>query len=168
MNIHRVQGLALILGAVCLLLSFFISDTALSQAIGILGTLLFVFGIPAVHTSQPSGSIGLIGIILMILAAVIALGFGFGIFGGTSFDGILIVISALSGVAGRLIVGWLTIQKRVFSQWIGWALIVEGVISMGGFLDIPALASLYVFAVSLAGAVAEFGYGVHIFRETKS
>jgi hypothetical protein len=168
MNTHRVQGLALIIGAVCSLLAFFISDSLPFHYIGIIGGLLFIFGIPAIHASQPSGSIGLIGIILIILAAVIALGFSVGIFGDTNFDDSLIATSAFSALAGRLIVGWLTIKKRVFSQWIGWAFIAEGLINLGGFLDLAALASLISVVVTLAGTAAQFGYGVHIFRETKS
>ena len=168
MTTHRLQGLALIIGVVCSVLAFLISDPVLSQYIGIIGTLLFIFGIPAVNTSQPSGSVGLIGIIFIILAAVIALGFGVGVLGGTNFDGALVAISAFSGLAGRLIVGWLTIKKRVFSQWIGWALIVEGLINMGGLLDLAALISIISLVVTLAGTAAQFGYGFHIFRETKS
>jgi hypothetical protein len=110
----------------------------------------------------------LIGTILLILAAVIALGFRVGLFGGTNFDDALIATSAFSGLAGRLIVGWLTIKKRVFSQWIGWAFIAEGIINLSGFLDLAALASLISAVVLLAGAAAQFGYGSHIFRETKS
>jgi hypothetical protein len=168
MNTHGVQGLALIIGGVCSLLAFLISDSTPFQYIGILGILFFIFGIPAVHVSQPTGSVGLIGIGLIILAAVIALGFGVGIFGGTNFDGALVAISAFSGLAGRLIVGWLTIKQRVFSQWIGWALIAEGVINLAGFLDLAALVSIISVVVTLVAAAAQFGYGFHIFRETKS
>ena len=168
MNTHRVQGLALIIGAVCSVITFFNSDSLLFQYIGIIGIILFIFGIPAIHASQPSGSIGLIGIVLIVLAAVIALGFRVGIFGGTNFDDSLIATSALSGLVGRLIVGWLTIKKRVFSQWIGWVFIAEGLINLGGFLDLAALASPISVVVTLAGASAQFGYGIHIARETRS
>ena len=168
MNTHRVQGLALILGAVCTLSTFIPSDSPLFGFINIIGILLFIFGIPAIHASQPSGSIGLIGIVLIVLAAVIALGFRVGIFGGTNFDDSLIATSVFSALAGRLIVGWLTIKKRVFSQWIGWAFIAEGLINLGGFLDLAALASLISVVVTLAGASAQFGYGIHIVRETRS
>jgi hypothetical protein len=167
MNTHRVQGLALILGGV-FSFAYLISDSTPVQYLGILAILLFIFGIPAVHVSQPSGWVGWIGIGLVILSAVIALGFGVGILGGTNFDGALIAISAFSGVVGRLIVGWLTIQKRVFPQWIGWAFIIEGLVILVGFLDITALSSIVALAVTLAGAAAQFGYGFHIFRETKS
>lgn len=168
MNTHRVQGLALIVAAVCLLLSLFSAASTLFSYVGIIGVLLLIFGVPAIHVSQPSGSVGLIGIGLIILAAVIAVGFNVGILGGTNYDGFLVATSAFSGLVGRLIVGWLTIQKRVFSQWIGWALIAEGLISMVGLLDVPALVTPITVLVTLAAAAAEFGYGIHIFRETKS
>jgi hypothetical protein len=168
MNTHRVQGLALIVGAVCSLPAFLISDSMPFQYLSLLGTLLFIFGIPAVHVSQPSGTVGLIGIVLIILAAVIALGFGLGILGGTNFDGALVAISAFSGLAGRLIVGWLTITKHVFAQWIGWAFMAEGVTNFAGFLDLAALVSIISLLVILTATAAQLGYGFHIFRETKS
>ena len=166
MTTHRLHGLALILGAVCSVLTLFDSESTPFLYISILGVLLFIFGIPAVQVSQPSGSVGLIGMSLLILAAVIALGFRVGIFGCTNFDGALVATSALSGVAGRLIVGWLTVQKRVFAPWIGWAFMVEGLFNLVGFLDLPALINIVTVGVTLAGAAAQIGYGLHIFRET--
>ena len=123
MNIKRFQGLALIFGAVFSLLAFFIPDPALARVLGILGFLLVIFGIPAVNTSQPSGSLGLIGVILIILSAAIALGFSLGVLGDTGMEDALITTSVISGLAGRIITGWVTIQKKVFSHWLGWALI---------------------------------------------
>lgn len=163
MNIRRVQGLALILGAVCLLLAFFGSDAAIAGTVGVLGLLLLIFGIPAVNSSQPTGSIGLIGVILIILAAVIALGFRVGLFGDTGMEGALIATSVISGLAGRVITGWLTTKEKVFSPWVGWTLIASGVLNLAGLLgvDSPAVAVV----ILLLEAVALLGYGIHIFQK---
>lgn len=162
MNIRRVQGLALIIGAVFLLLAFFGPD-ALARGLGILGTVLFIFGIPAVNTSQPSGPIGLIGVSLIILAAAIALGFNLGLLGDTGMENALIATSVISAMAGRVITGWLTIKKQVFSQWLGWAFIAAGVINMAGLIDLgsPAISTV----VTLLDAAAMAGYGVQIFQK---
>jgi hypothetical protein len=165
MNIRRVQGLALIIGAVCLLLTFIAPDE-IDRFLGVLGSLLLIFGIPAVHTSQPSGTIGLIGVILIILAAVIALGFSFGIFGDTGMEDALIATSAISGAVGRIITGWLTVKKQVFSQWLGWAFIAGGVLRLAGLVDLASPAIDIV--VTLLEAAALAGYGIHIFQKNQS
>lgn len=162
MNIRRVRGLALIIGAVCLLLAFF-GPEAIASFLGILGLLLFIFGIPAVNTSQPSGSIGLIGIVLMILAAAIALGFRVGVFGDTGMEDALIATSVISGLAGRIITGWLTVKKQVFSQWLGWALIAGGLLNMAGLIDLGSPAISTVVALLESAALA--GYGIQVFQK---
>lgn len=165
MNIRCVQGLALIIGAVCLLLAFFNPDT-MARSLGILGSVLLILGIPAVNTSQPSGLIGLIGVSLIILAAVIALGFSISLFGDTGIEDALIATSVISAMAGRVITGWLTIKKQVFSQWLGWALIAGGVINMAGLIDLgsPAISTV----VTLLDAAALAGYGMQIFQKDQN
>ena len=165
MNIRRVQGLALIIGAVCILLAFFGPDT-IARSLGILGAVLLIFGIPAVNTSQPSGPIGLIGVSLIILAAVIALGFSVGLLGDTGMEDALIATSVLSAMAGRVITGWLTVKKQVFSQWLGWAFIAAGVINMAGLIDLgsPAISTI----VTLLDVAALAGYGLQIFQQNES
>jgi hypothetical protein len=162
MNIRRVQGLALIIAAACLLIAFF-SPEALAKVLGIFSLLLFVFGIPAVNSSQPSGSIGLIGIVLMILAAVIAFGFRVGVFGDTGLDDTLIAASVIFGLAGRLIIGWLTVKKQVFSQWLGWALIASGVLNSAGLISLGS--SAIAIAVTLLESAALAGYGIQLFQK---
>jgi len=166
MNIRRIQGLALILGAVCLLLAFFGGDAAIAGTVGVLGLLLLIFGIPAVNSCQPTGSIGLIGVILIILAAVIALGFRVGVFGETGMEDALIATSVISGLAGRLITGWLTIKEKVFSQWVGWALIASGVLNLAGLIGLgsPAIA----IATLLLEAAALVGFGIQVFQKNQS
>src|SRR3989304_10374687 len=100
MNLSRVQGLALIVGAVCQLIALFGGDTVVAGTLGVIGLLLLIFGISAVNTSQPTGAIGLIGVILIILAGVIALGFRVGLFGATSTAGGFIATRGLLGLAG--------------------------------------------------------------------
>lgn len=163
MNVRRVQGLALILGAVCLLLAFFGGDAAIAGTVGVFGLLLLIFGIPAVNSSQPTGSIGLIGVILIILAAVIALGFRVGVFGATGMENALIAISVISGLAGRLITGWLTIKEKIFSQWVGWALMASGVLNLAGLLGVDSPAIAVVILLLEAAALA--GYGIHILQK---
>jgi hypothetical protein len=165
MNIRRVQGLALIIGAVCLLFAIFTPD-AIARLLGVLGALLLIFGIPAVNTSQPSGPVGLIGVILIILAAVIALGFSVGIFGDTGMEDALIATSAISGLAGRIITGWLTIKKQVFLHWLGWALIAGGVPMLAGLIDLGSPAISTVFMLLESAALA--GYGIQIFQKNLS
>ncbi len=166
MNIRRVQGMALIGAAVCLLLAFFGGDAAMAGTVGVFGLLLLIFGLPAVNSSQPTGSIGLIGVILIILAAVIALGFRVGVFGETGMADGLITTSVLSGLAGRVITGWLTTKEKVFSQWVGWALIASGGLNLPGLLgvDSPTIA----IVIMLMEAIALVGYGIHIFQKNQS
>jgi len=165
MNLSRVQGLALIVGAVCQLIALFGGDTVVAGTLGVIGLLLLIFGISAVNTSQPTGAIGLIGVILIILAAVIALGFRVGLFGATSMADGLIATSVILGLAGRVITGWLTIKEKVFSQWVGWALIAGGVLNLAGLIGMGSPAVSIVVTILEAAALA--GYGIHIFQKNQ-
>lgn len=164
MNIRRVQGLALMIGAVCLLLAFFVPDT-IALFLGILGIVLLIIGIPAVNTSQPSGPVGWIGVILIIVAAVIALGFSIGIFGDTGMEDALITTSVISGVVGRIITGWLTIKKQVFSAWLGWALLAVGVLRIAGLVNLASPAVDTV--VTLLETAVFAGYGIQLFQKNQ-
>ena len=143
----RYQGFALIVSAIVSLITYFVDA---GPVINILVTLLFIYGISAVHPIQSKGStLGLVGIGLIILAAVIAIGFSAGLLGG----GTLIYVSAYSGLIGRVITGWLTTNKKSFPAWVGWALIAEGV------LNVIPLGSLGIIPL-LAGTAAQLGYGI--------
>ncbi len=79
MNVQRLQGLALILSAVCLLLGLFgpqsislIGPQATTFFL-IVGGILFILGIPAVYSAQNPGWLGLTGIVLLVLSALIPL-----------------------------------------------------------------------------------------------
>jgi hypothetical protein len=143
----RYQGFALIVSAVVFLVTSFVD---LGSVVNIIAALLFIYGIAGVHPVQSKGSmLGLVGIGLIILAAVISLGFSVGLVGGT----LLFNISMYSGLIGRVITGWLTINKKSFSAWVGAALIAEGV------LNVIPLGSLGIIPL-LAGIAAQLGYGI--------
>jgi hypothetical protein len=79
MNIRGLQAFALIVSAVCFLLGLFgpqsislISPQATTFYL-VTGLILFMLGIPAVYSTQPTSWIGLMGILLLELAAFIPL-----------------------------------------------------------------------------------------------
>lgn len=166
MNTRTIQGLALILSAITMLVGIVGPDNSLFGAISIIGTVLFIIGIPAVYTAQPVGTLGLVGIILMILSAIIALGFRLlDIELSQTTADILIWTSIISGSVGRLIIGWLTTRHRVFPAWVGWALIVEGLlVFVGGLIDVESFAATYNGLVLLVGALALLGYGYYLLK----
>jgi hypothetical protein len=166
MNIRNLQGLALIVSAIGSLVGFLGPDTPLFGAISAISTVLFIIGIPAVYTAQPIGTVGLAGMILIIVAAVIALGFQLlDIAISPAVENILFWTSAIGGSVGRLIVGWLTTRHEVFPAWVGWAFIVEGLLNaIGAVIDLGALTDAYVAIVILVGTVALPGYGYYLLR----
>ncbi len=168
MNIRRVQGLALFIGAACLPFGLLDLNADYFRYLGLIGVVLFLFGIPAINASQPSGSIGWIGIILIALAAVIAFGFRLGVFGSTGFEDALIATSVLGALAGRIITGWLTIKKQVFSPWLGWGLIAVGVVNLTGSLSLGSLGIAISIALTLLDAAVLALYGIQIFRKNES
>ena len=167
MNTRRVQGLALFIGAICLPFGLLDLEADYFRYLALIGILLFLFGIPAINTSQPSGPIGWIGIILIALAAVIAVGFRVGVFGDTGFDDALIATSVIAALAGRMITGWLTVKKQVFSPWLGWGLMAVGVINLTGSLDLGSLGSVISIALVLFDAAVLAIYGIEIFRKNE-
>src|SRR5215216_1902530 len=126
MNTRRLQGLALILSAVCtLLLGLSDPRTAMFDVIATSGVILFILGIPAIYLAQPSGWIGLAGITLLELAALISLGFRFEVVPSNLEDSLMLT-SAILGTLGAVIVGWLTIREHVFPAWVGWVFLASG------------------------------------------
>ncbi len=168
MNIHRLQGAALIISAVIDLIGLIGSGTSAVRYLFVLGALLLMFGIPAVQSLQPAGTLGWIGIGLIELAALIVL-----ILNVTTVSGAGVVssaiplLSALAGGIGRVIVGWITTRRDVFPQWVGWAFIAEGVLNfIGGLLNAAPLASAIGIIVALLGAAALLGYGWFIMNRS--
>ena len=169
MNIRRAQGWALFLGAALLPFGILDFEAEYFRYLALIGVLLFIFGIPAINASQPSGAIGLIGIILIALAAVIALGFHFGVFGDTGFEDALIATSVIGALVGRIITGWLTIKKQVFSPWLGWGLIAVGVFNLTGSLDLGSLGGGVIsITLTLLDAAVLAVYGMELIRKNKS
>jgi hypothetical protein len=165
MNTRRLQGLVLVLSAVLFLVVHFAPNNSLFHVLALIGTVLFILGIPAIQAIQPTGAIGWIGIALVELGALIALAFQLSFINNPGMGGVLSMTSAVAGTAGRLIVGWLTTRRSVFPMWVGWAFIAEGLLNyLGGLFNFGPFASLVSLIVILAGAAALFGYGVIIYR----
>lgn len=173
MNVQRLQGLALIASAVCLLIGLFGPQT-----IGILGpqttmfylttsVILFILGIPAIHSAQPTGWIGLVGILLLELAALIALGFRLNMVMPSPLGDSLSFTSALAGMLGAVIVGWLTTRERVFPAWVGWAFIAQGVFNfITGPFKFNSLAGVLVVFLPILQVAALCAYGYFIYQQS--
>lgn len=173
MSVLRLQGLALILSAVSLLIGLLGP-----QNIGVIGpqatmflitisSILFILGIPAIYSAQPTGWMGMAGIVLLEFAALIALGFRFNIVPWPSDlgDG-LAVTSAAAGMVGAVILGWFTTREHVFPAWVGWAFIAYGLLNFttGLFFFNSQLGMLTPYLPVLQ-AVALFAYGYFIYQK---
>ncbi len=167
MDLRRLQGLALILSAVCVLLSLAAPNTTLSEASTVIGILLFILGIPAVNLIQPTGWVGLVGIVLLEIAALIALAFRLDIV-GSSLGSSLSLISAILGMFGAVIIGWLTIREDRFPAWLGWLFLVQGVLNfMAGLFYSGSLAGGLSILVSILYALALFAFGYYIYQRQR-
>lgn len=171
MNVRRLQGLALIVSAVCFLLGLFgpqsislIGPQATSFYL-MVGIILFMLGIPAVYSVQPTGSIGLVGIILLELAALIPLIFRLNMVPSGLADS-LSLTSALAGMLGAVIVGWLTIREHVFPAWLGWAFIAQGLLNFfTGVFNLGNLTGAIPIFLPLLSIVVQFAYGYFIYQK---
>jgi hypothetical protein len=161
MTIRRFQGWALIVSGVIDLLSLVRSDSTLFRVLLLVGTVLLIVGVPAIESVQRSGTPGLIGIIFIELGAILALVLNLMALGGSVDLGVALPLtSALAGAIGRVMVGWLTVQKKVFAAWIGWAFIIEGLVNLvGGVFAVPFLSATAGIVVPIVGAAALLGYG---------
>ena len=173
MSVLRLQGLALMLSAVSLLFGLLGP-----QNIGLIGpqatmflitisSILFILGIPAIYSAQPTGWIGMAGIVLLEVAALIALGFRFNIVPWPSSlgDG-LALTSAAAGMLGAVIVGWFTIREHVFPAWVGWAFIVFGLLTFTtGLFSFNSLLGVFLLFLPILQAVTLFVYGYFIYQK---
>lgn len=108
------------------------------------------------------GTAGLIGILLIVLSALIALSINQL---GVSGENALPLISVLAGALGRTIIGWLTTRANVFSAWVGWAFLSQGILNLLGsavLYDLGTLGSALGTIAFLLDSVAAFGYGLGI------
>jgi hypothetical protein len=163
MNIRRYQGWALMVGLPIALLSFVVGDAPWFGIISVIGTILFIVGAPAIQSVQPMGTAGLIGIILIELAAIIALGIN--LFGGPEVSEALIFTSVLAGALGRIIIGWLTTKANVFPAWVGWTFLLHGILNLAGYLflyDLGTFGSVLGMVAYLLDEAAAFGFGLGI------
>jgi hypothetical protein len=161
MNVRRLQGLALIVSAVCLLLGAFGLFPVIFITIGL---ILFILGVPAIYSAQPTGWIGLVGIIFLELAAVIALGFRLQLVSPSLSDG-LSLTSAILGMVGALIVGWLTTRQHVFPAWVGWVFMLQGLLNfITGLFNSGAQGRSFFLVIAVLQAVATFAYGYFIYQ----
>jgi hypothetical protein len=171
MNIRRLQGWALILSAVLGLIGLagFLagSDTSLFRAINLVGGALFIVGVPALLSFLPAGAAGLGGVVLLELGAVIAFVLNLLVLtGAAGFNDALPLTSAVAGLIGAAVVGWMTTREKVFAAWIGWAFILQGVLNfIGGVFDLGSLTTAVVVITVLVDAAALFGYGLAITRQ---
>ncbi len=159
MNIRRLLGWALILSAICLLLARFLPVSSVSQILAVIGTVLFIVGVPAIQLHQPEGLIGWIGILLLEIAALIAMAFMLGSDGGPA----LALTSAILGMLGRVIIGWLTIRQDHFPVWAGWAFLISGILNLlTGAVDLASASTVISVVAILLEVVALLGYGYRI------
>jgi hypothetical protein len=165
MNMRRFQGLSLVLSALCLLVGHFGPGSTLSHVISLIGTVAFIFCIPVIQSVQPTRWRGWTGIVQLELAAVIALAFQLGVIHGSNLGGALGTLSAIAGLAGRLIIGWETVRNNAFPAWVGWAFMAEGLLNaMGGVFNFGSFATTSSLITLLLGAIALFAYGFLISR----
>ena len=170
MNVHRLQGLALIVSAVCLLLGLFGPQSI--SVIGpqattfflIVGGILYILGIPAVNAAQPTGWLGLAGIVLLILAALIPLLFRWQMVPSAMADG-LSLTSALAGLLGALIIGWITIREHVFPAWVGWVFLAQSLLNfITGQFNPGFLRGMIPIFIPVLDVIAIFAYGYFIYQ----
>jgi hypothetical protein len=75
--------------------------------------------------------------------------------------------SALSGMPGAVIVGWLTAREHVFPAWVGWVYIAQCVFNfITGPFKFNSLAGERVMFFPLLQAAALFAYGYLIYQES--
>jgi hypothetical protein len=171
MNVRRLQGLALIVSAVCFLLGLFgpqslslIGPQATTFYV-IVGIILFMLGIPAVYSVQPTGWIGLAGIVFLELAAFIPLIFRLNMVPSGLADS-LSLTSALAGMMGAVIVGWLTTREHVFPAWLGWAFIAQGLLNFfTGVFNMGSLRGAIPIFLPILVVVVQFAYGYFIYQK---
>jgi len=125
-------------------------------------SLLFLLGLPAIQATQPhTGRRGQIGLWCLGLAAGLAFIVRAIVLMSTIDIGVAVpFISALLALTGSVLVGWVTIQARVFSSVVGWLLIAGGLLNfVGGLTPTGAITTALGVIGVLAQAGAEIGYG---------
>lgn len=170
MSYRQLGGWALVgggvIGAILALLALF--SVARSDAllvVQLVAILLVIVGLPVIQLAQPAaGRLGWLGIGLMELAAVIALVIvALSWLTNADIPSAAPFTSALAGLIGDILVGYLTVRVRVFPTWIGWTLAATGVVNfVAGLLppsDVVAVVA-ELFAIAAAAALAGYGWSI--------
>jgi hypothetical protein len=171
LSIRTIGGWALLINA-ALMVVLLITITAsvgsdsVSVIIGEVLGLLFVVGLVAIWTTQPHtgrlGQLSLLGIWCLGIATTIAFLVRLTVLAGSIDVGDLIPLSsALFGLVGSILLGWATIQAKVFHPAIGWLLIAGGVLNFVGGLLPPGAGALLVSILTTilqTGAVGGYGW----------
>ena len=170
----RLSGWALILSALIFLFGFAWDHllngpyTLFTVMLGIVGNILFLVGLPGIQQSQPqTGRPGQIGLILMAIGAVIAIIANLLIrLAGADVADWVPLTSAIAGALGSIIVGWLTIQVKVFRPWIGWLMIVGAILNILFPLLPPE--AVFISQIGLfAQSAALIGYGLSMLQRDR-
>jgi hypothetical protein len=81
---------------------------------------------------------------------------------------IIPLFSAVCGLLGSVVVGWLTVRARAFPAAVGWLLIVGGVLNLlSGLTPASLFTSVLGIISGLAEAAAIAGYGWTIINNTR-
>jgi len=132
--------------------------------------LLFLVGLPAIQALQPqTGRLGQAGLWCLGLAVGIALIVRMILLVSTVDVGDIVPFSSsLLALVGSLLVGWVTIQAKVFSPVFGWLLMVGGVLNFVSGLAPAGIGTTIVGIIAgLAQVGALAGYGWTIVRSTR-
>ncbi len=142
-------------------------DNTIYLVAGEVVSLLLITGLLAIWTMQPqTGRLGQLGLWCLGIATGIAFLVRLVLLFSTIDVGdVLPLSSALFGLVGSLLVGWVTIRAKVFHPAIGWLLIVGGVLNViGGLLPAGIGTTLVGIVTGLAQGAALGGYGWTMLR----
>jgi hypothetical protein len=179
MNIRIPGGWALLINVFLTLVMLIAMTTSVGgdtvfAIIGLALDPLLIVGLVAIGTMLPHtgrlGQLGLIGLWLLGLAAGIAFAVRLLLLTSAFETGEIIPLSsAVLGLVGSLLVGWVTIQTKVFHPVIGWLLIVGGVLNLvSGVVPGGDIAFVVAVVTTLAQAGALGGYGWTMLQRSTS
>jgi hypothetical protein len=171
MMTRTIGGWALLINALLILLLFIgmiasLGGDVLSLVVGEVLSPLLIVGLLAIWAMQPqTGRLGLLGLWCLGIATSMAFFVRLVVLFSSLDVDTPAFISALFGLVGSLLVGWVTIRAKVFHPAIGWLLMVGGVLNVVGGL-LPAGIGFAVGGIitGLAQAGATGGYGWTMLR----
>lgn len=179
MAIRTSGGWALLLNVFLTLVMLIAMTTSVGgdsvfAIIGLALTPLFIMGLVAIWTMLPHmGRLGLLGLIgLWLLGLAVGIAFVVRLlFLVSAFDAgeIIPLSSAVLGLVGSLLLGWVTLNTTAFHSAIGWLLIVGGVLNLvGGVVPGGDIAFVVAVVTMLAQAGALGGYGWTMLQRSHS